>query len=59
MFKGLHTVSKGFEKSFNSVYHAKVRCPVCPATARILSRGAIDLHPFGYPCWQRFAISAW
>jgi ribosomal protein L37AE/L43A len=29
MFKGLHTVSKGFEKSFNSVYHAKVRCPVC------------------------------
>lgn len=29
MYKGLHTVSKGFEKSFNSVYHAKVRCPVC------------------------------
>lgn len=29
MFKGLNTVGKGFEKSFNSVYHAKVRCPVC------------------------------
>lgn len=29
MFKGLNTVSKGFEKSFNSVYHAKVSCPVC------------------------------
>jgi uncharacterized protein (DUF2225 family) len=29
MYKGLNTVGKGFEKSFNSVYHAKVRCPVC------------------------------
>lgn len=29
MFKGLKTVGKEFEKSFNSVYHTKVRCPVC------------------------------
>ena len=29
MLKGLNTAGKGFEKGFNSVYHAKVRCPVC------------------------------
>jgi len=29
MFKGINTINKGFEKGFKSVYHAKVRCPVC------------------------------
>jgi hypothetical protein len=29
MFKGYNTINKGFEKGFKSVYHAKVRCPVC------------------------------
>ena len=29
MFKGYNNINKGFEKGFKSVYHAKVRCPVC------------------------------
>ncbi|MEZ7953719.1 MAG: hypothetical protein QMB82_00950 [Bacteroidales bacterium] len=29
MFKGYNAINKGFEKGFKSVYHAKVRCPIC------------------------------
>lgn len=63
MFKGFSTVSKGFEKSFNSVYHAKVRCPVCKeeifAKALMCPYCKTDFKSAPYTtriAWQKTAI---
>ncbi|MBK8807213.1 MAG: hypothetical protein IPO21_11440 [Bacteroidales bacterium] len=63
MFKGLNTVGKGFEKSFNSVYHAKVRCPVCKeeiyANALMCPNCKTDFKRAPYTtrlAWQKTAL---
>ena len=63
MFKGLNTVGKGFEKSFNSVYHAKVRCPICKeemyANALMCPNCKTDFKRAPYTtrlAWQKTAL---
>lgn len=63
MFKGYNTINKGFEKGFKSVYHAKVRCPVCKeeiyANALMCPNCKTDFKRAPYTtrlAWQKTAL---
>ena len=63
MFKGLNNASSGLKKGFDSVYHAKVRCPVCKeviyANALVCPKCQTDFRKAPYnkiKSWQNIAM---